>query len=86
MSGASGCRYCQAHAAHGAAIIAGADEVKVAAVWEFETSDLFCPAERAALNLALAAGQTSTGMNPGNCYAEACYCWMLFAAFFVGAI
>lgn len=57
VSGASGCRYCQAHTAHGAARMAGADEAKIAAVWEFETSDLFTPAERAALKLALAAGQ-----------------------------
>jgi AhpD family alkylhydroperoxidase len=57
VSGASGCRYCQAHTAHGAARMAGADEAKIAAVWEFETSDLFSPAERAALALALAAGQ-----------------------------
>jgi len=57
VSGASGCRYCQAHTAHGAVRMAGADEAKIAAVWEFETSDLFTPAERAALNLALAAGQ-----------------------------
>jgi uncharacterized peroxidase-related enzyme len=57
VSGASGCRYCQAHTAHGAARMAGADEAKIAAVWEFKTSDLFTPAERSALNLALAAGQ-----------------------------
>ncbi|SIN59747.1 uncharacterized peroxidase-related enzyme [Parasphingorhabdus marina DSM 22363] len=57
ISGASGCRYCQAHTAHGAAKMAGGDAEKIAAVWDYQTSDLFDPAERAALDLALAAGQ-----------------------------
>lgn len=57
VSGASGCRYCQAHTAHGAVRMAGADEARISAVWEFQTSDLFSQAERAALNLALAAAQ-----------------------------
>ncbi len=57
VSGTTGCRYCQAHTAHGASRMAGADEARIAAVWEFETSDLFTPAERAALRLALAAAQ-----------------------------
>ncbi|KWV90767.1 carboxymuconolactone decarboxylase family protein [Erythrobacter sp. YT30] len=55
-SGAAGCRYCQAHTAHGAVQMAGGDEEKIAAVWDFHISDLFSDAERAALNLALAAG------------------------------
>ena len=55
-SGAAGCRYCQAHTAHGAAKMAGGDTAKIAAVWEYQTSDLFNDAERAALDLALAAG------------------------------
>lgn len=57
ISGASGCRYCQAHTAHGAAKMVGGDAAKIAAVWEYQTSDLFDTAERAALDLALAAGQ-----------------------------
>lgn len=57
ISGASGCRYCQAHTAHGAVKMAGADAEKVATVWEYQTNDLFSNAERAALDLALAAGQ-----------------------------
>ena len=57
VSGATGCRYCQAHTAHGAVRMAGADQAKIAAVWEFETNELFTPAERAALSLALAAAQ-----------------------------
>ena len=47
----SGCRYCQAHMANLSKIYqASAD--KIAAVWEFETSDLFTEAERAALRVA----------------------------------
>ena len=57
VSGAAGCRYCQAHAAHGAVKMAGADAAKIAAVWEYATNPLFSCAERAALDLALAAGQ-----------------------------
>ena len=54
-SAAAGCAYCQAHTAHGAAH-RGADAEKLAALWTFETSDLFSSAEKAALDLALAAG------------------------------
>ena len=54
-SAAAGCAYCQAHTAHGAEH-RGADAEKLDALWEFETSDLFTPAEKAALDLALAAG------------------------------
>ncbi len=56
VSGAAGCRYCQAHTAHGAVKMVGADAEKISTVWEYETSDLFSDAERAALRLALAAG------------------------------
>ena len=56
-SSAAGCRYCHAHTAHGAAHMAGADTEKVEAVWEYRTSPLFDEAERAALDLALAAGR-----------------------------
>ncbi len=54
-SAAAGCAYCQAHTAHGAEH-RGANAEKLAALWTFETSDLFSPAEKAALDLALAAG------------------------------
>lgn len=54
-SAAAGCAYCQAHTAHGAEH-RGADATKLDALWTFETSDLFSPAEKAALSLALAAG------------------------------
>lgn len=50
-SQAAGCRYCQAHMANLASIYAASD-TKIAAVWDFETSELFTEAERAALRLA----------------------------------
>ena len=50
-SQASGCRYCQAHMTNLASIYQASDE-KIRAVWDFETSPLFAPAERAALRLA----------------------------------
>ena len=57
VSSAAGCRYCEAHTTHGSAEKMGVSEEKVAKVWEFQTSNLFSDAERAALDLALAAGQ-----------------------------
>ncbi len=54
-SAAAGCAYCQAHTAHGAEH-RGADAAKLDALWEYESSDLFSDAEKAALDLALAAG------------------------------
>lgn len=50
-SQAAGCRYCQAHMANLSSIYKASD-AKIRAVWEYETSDLFSDAERAALNLA----------------------------------
>ena len=60
-SSAAGCRYCMGHTAftsreHGVAA------AKLAAVWEFEHSDLFSEAEKAALHVALLAGQTPSGV------------------------
>ena len=60
-STAAGCRYCQAHTAHGAGY-AGATEDKIAAVWEFETSPLFTDAERAALRIARGGGSQPNGV------------------------
>ena len=47
----AGCRYCQAHMANLSKIFKASEE-KIGKVWEFETSELFSPAERAALRLA----------------------------------
>lgn len=53
-SRAHGCLYCSAHTAKGAAH-AHVPQDKIEAVWSFETSALFSPAERAALRLAFEA-------------------------------
>src|SRR6266511_2851653 len=50
----AGCRYCMAHTA-GGALHFGVEDQKVAAVWDYQTSPLFSAAERAALDLAVAA-------------------------------
>ena len=50
-SQAAGCRYCQAHMANLSSIYKASD-ARIAALWDFETSDLFSDAERAALRLA----------------------------------
>lgn len=56
-SNASGCRYCQAHTSHSAERL-GMTAEKVQAAFDFETSNLFDPAEKAALRLALHAGMS----------------------------
>jgi uncharacterized peroxidase-related enzyme len=53
-SRAAGCQYCMAHTAEGAAKY-GVDDKKLDAVWDYQTSPLFSAAERAALDLAVAA-------------------------------
>ena len=50
-SQATGCRYCQAHMSNLSAIYEASAE-KIAAVWGWESSDLFSPGEKAALTLA----------------------------------
>ena len=55
-SQAAGCRYCQAHMANLSSIYKASDE-KIAALWNFEESELFTPAERAAVRLALKAAK-----------------------------
>jgi len=50
-SNATGCRYCQAHTAHGA-VHRGVSPEKLDAAFEFETNPAFDDAERAALRLA----------------------------------
>ena len=54
-SRAAGCQYCMAHSLV-AAKIHGISDEKVAAVWEYASSDLYSDAERVALDYALAAG------------------------------
>lgn len=55
-SAGAGCTYCQAHARHGALRL-GVPAEKLDVLWDFENSEQFSPAERAALRVALAAGQ-----------------------------
>lgn len=56
-STAGGCQYCMAHNAHGL-VLEGVSPERREAVWTFETSPLFTPAERAALRVARGAGQS----------------------------
>ncbi len=50
----TGCRYCEAHAIR-AAERYGAEEEKMAHIWEYKTHPAFTDAERAAFDLAIAA-------------------------------
>jgi uncharacterized peroxidase-related enzyme len=54
-SRSAGCKYCMAHQV-GSAFKLGVDEKKFDAIWEYQTSLLFSDAERAALDVAVAAG------------------------------
>jgi uncharacterized peroxidase-related enzyme len=54
-SRSAGCRYCMAHTAESAAKL-GTDASRLDAVWNYRTSPLFNEAERAALDVAVAAG------------------------------
>jgi uncharacterized peroxidase-related enzyme len=56
VSNAAGCRYCTAHNAENVVERGKVAADKLHALWQFQVSPLFTPAERAALNLALAAG------------------------------
>lgn len=60
-SSAAGCRYCTAHMAQTSPRFGVSDE-KVVAVWDFENSSLFSEAERAALRVALGAGQSPSAV------------------------
>ena len=61
-SAASGCQYCVGHTAY-ASQNNDIDEDKLAAVWQFEESSLYDDAERAALRVALHAGQSPNGVS-----------------------
>ncbi len=53
-SRAHGCTYCMAHTA-GGALHLGVTEERLAAIWEYRTNPLYSEAERAALDVAIAA-------------------------------
>ncbi|MCU1614372.1 MAG: putative carboxymuconolactone decarboxylase [Frankiales bacterium] len=61
VSAAAGCTYCQAHTSH-VAEKRGSAADKLAQVWDFETSELFSDAERAALRVARGAGVTPSAV------------------------
>ncbi len=61
-SRAAGCQYCEAHSLI-AAGISGVSQDKLDAIWEYQTSDLYSEAERAALDFALAAGSIPNGVD-----------------------
>ncbi len=50
----AGCQYCMAHTIEGAMHF-GVDEKKAAAIWDYQTNPLYTAAERAALDVAVAA-------------------------------
>ena len=61
-SRAAGCQYCEAHSLV-AAEIHGIEPAKVDALWEYNTSPLYSPAERVALDYALAAGSVPNAVD-----------------------
>ena len=64
-SWASGCQYCVAHTAHGAHLL-GVSAAKIQALPEFEHSEHYTPAERAALQVARSAGQVPNAVTDGE--------------------
>ncbi len=64
-STAAGCRFCQAHTSHTAHRMKVSPE-KIAAAFEYESSPLFSPAERAALALAADAGSVPNAVTDGH--------------------
>ncbi|MCW5748025.1 MAG: carboxymuconolactone decarboxylase family protein [Alphaproteobacteria bacterium] len=65
VSVSAGCRYCQAHtAANGTKT--GIAPAKLEVFLDYETSDLYTPAERSAVTLALAAGQFPNATTPAQ--------------------
>ena len=61
-SRAAGCQYCEAHSLV-AAKIHGIGQEKLDAIWDYQSSDLYSPAERIALDYALAAGSVPNGVD-----------------------
>jgi len=62
-STAAGCRYCQAHETVDAKM-RGVDEEKIAEVWDFERSERYSDAERAALRFARDASLVPNAVTP----------------------
>jgi uncharacterized peroxidase-related enzyme len=64
-STAAGCRYCQAHETVDAKM-RGVDEAKITAIWDFERSELYDDAERAALRFARDASVIPNAVTPAS--------------------
>ncbi|MEO1136443.1 MAG: carboxymuconolactone decarboxylase family protein [Pseudomonadota bacterium] len=64
-SRAAGCFYCSAHAAAGAHN-AGVDAERITAVWNFEESNLFSDAEKAAIRVAMRASVTPNAVEDAD--------------------
>ena len=64
-SASAGCQYCASHNVNRAHDM-GIDGAKIAAVWEFSTSSLFEPAEKAALNFAFKAAQSPSSVEASD--------------------
>lgn len=62
-SNAAGCRYCQAHTILGAERF-GASAERLRDIWTYATSPLYTPAERAALDFAIAAASVPNDVTP----------------------
>lgn len=63
----AGCRYCEAHTIRAAQRFGaqeGADARRLSDVWSYAQSDLFTPAERAALDFARAAASVPNDVTP----------------------
>ena len=58
----AGCKYCQAHTSHGAGR-AGIEEKKIADILNYSESEKFSNSEKAALDLAFAAGKVPNNSN-----------------------
>jgi len=72
-SRAAGCRYCQAHTILAAQRYGGSD-ARLRAVWDYRASPLFTPAERAALDFAVAAASVPNAVDaPIQAALRACW-------------
>lgn len=63
---AAGCLYCQSHTANLLSSIYDAPDDKIAAIWEFESSDLYSDAERAAIAMGINAGSVPNAVTEGD--------------------
>lgn len=72
-SRAAGCQYCMAHTA-GGALHFGIEDEKLAAVWDYQTSQLYSAAERVALDFAVAASSVPNAVTD-DLFAQLRKCW-----------